>query len=132
MGFSVFDVRSLEGDFQEFLSSGTPGEVVASVCNPGREQCLMSCIVTSTDTVDRVLYLHTTGASYEDRGIIAGHLIPALAGQGVVPAVDLAAEIPATPAGLLLARQGFSFGWSVPVNPTSGKTIAVTSILGIF
>jgi hypothetical protein len=91
-----------------------------------------SITVVNTDSIDHVLQvaIDSNPRSDEEYGILATVVVPAGAGNGTVPVVDLLAAFPVT------LQQGFAVDWSAEISfrttvaVTTGARIGITTIGG--
>jgi len=132
MGFSTFDLHSLQQAAAEFPDTATPGVKI----DLGEATILggmsLMLIATSTDTAPINVTIWLYDATLTFSVPVGGATVPALAGVGSVPSADLLAGIVPTPQGNLIWGPGAGLGVSPNTAPGSGKALTVVHVFGAF
>lgn len=132
MGFSIYDVTSLYLETGQYDDASPPNSKTVILAPQLQTKALLSILASNTGTTDVVL---TVSQIYETTpGILplVAVTIPAGAGNGIIPAVDMLAGLAPNPAGVILAPPPWGFQISNNVAPSTGAVVYWTAIVGIF
>jgi hypothetical protein len=132
MGFSLFDVRSMNLDNEVLDDTYVPGTPIAVSSSTFWPKVALQCIAANTGAAPVVLTIwRGYGAgTYPCR--VASVTIPAGAGVGGVPPVDALAALVPTPLGLLVVSPDCSFLISLETAPSAGAEVNVSWVEGQF
>jgi len=132
MGFSLFEIRTLTVSRVRIDDSQAALEFYAFSGSIPDVHCLVGLIATSDDTIDHVVQIWVSGASAATPNKLFSTIVPAGAGNGTVPPVDLLAGFVPLPGGLFYATANQEFLDAIPVVMTPGKMIYLTATVGSF
>jgi hypothetical protein len=132
MGFSAYEVRSLISDQETLDDSSIPFTYVSAGASDERNMALLSWVATSTDVASRNVAISYVLQDGTPVGFLTEVPVPAGAGHGIVPAVDLMAALPKSASGLVLCPRLVVLGIAVVVALTAAAQIDTIAIYGHF
>jgi hypothetical protein len=132
MGFSIYDVRDIDTGYQWWDDAELINTVSSGDRRQDQHQVLLSSRAINTGTTDVHVVMHMiTGEATVPQPILVV-TVPAGAGNGTVPVVDLLDGTAPQVLGLWVAPRGFDFGWSIMESPSAGGIVQVTNVFGFF
>lgn len=132
MGYSPYEVKNVESGQEVIDDSYSPGAKLVVSTQADREALFLRLIATTTDTVPNVLELWESEVEYEQPVKLQSWTIPASAGNGTVPTVDLLAALKPYPLLNLLLTRGWVYYLKLDAAPSTACALMISYAVGIF
>ena len=131
MGFSIYDVKLVETSSTVVPDTYTPPDHLVPMGGYNWVSMPLSILAASTDTVDILAQLWIYDVSMTSGTLLGSIVIPAGAGNGTVPTVELLAALPIPLNGPLLLQAQFSLVVHLLTPPATGKLVYLSATYGL-
>jgi hypothetical protein len=131
MGFSIYEVRKIYSNYWALSDTNDP-DVPSQISGDGvNPEVLLACVLTTDDIVPHVVELWRGGANTPTVKVLS-KVLPASAGDGTVPKLDLLDGEAPVPIGLFLGGTSDQFFIFVRTAISSGTFVYLDPIIGTF
>jgi hypothetical protein len=131
MSQGVYDVKLIDHNAGVATDAIDPANPLTALGGYSWPSGILGVIATSTDTVDAVAELWLCDATGSKYAMIGATIIPAGAGDGTVPAVDLLDNVPIPANGILVVAALWTVKLYLQAAPSSGKQIHYMGTYGL-